>query len=63
MDLLSWIAFFLSTIGAMNWGLEKFFRFNLVEYISNSIKVDYLKEAIYGIISLSGLYAMIALFI
>ena len=63
MNILSWVAHFLSAVGAINWGLLKFFRLNLVEYLSNMVKVERLNEAIYAIIAVSGLYSLISLFI
>jgi len=60
---LTWIASFFSAIGAINWGLNKFFKLNLVEYLKNIVKVDYFEEAVYGIISISGFYLLLSLFI
>lgn len=61
--MLVWFAYFLCSLGAMNWGLEKFFDFNLVEYLNKMIKIDYFKEVLYGVISLAGLYVFLGLFI
>lgn len=63
MSIFSWLAFFFSSVGAMNWGFTYFLRFNLVEYVCEMVKVDYLKEVLYGIVAASGLYAFINLFI
>ena len=62
MNVLTWFAYFLSAIGAINWGLTHFFKFNLVEYLTNMAKVNYLKEAVYGLVALSGFYALVSLF-
>lgn len=62
MNFLSWIAAFLSALGAINWGLSKFFKLNLVEYLNSMVKVNYLEEALYGVISVSGLFLLLSLF-
>ena len=63
MAFFSWLAYFLTSIGAINWGFFHFFKFNIVDYICSMVKVDYLKEALYGIIALSGFYSLLALFV
>lgn len=63
MTYLSWFAYFLSAVGAINWGLVKFFKFNLVEYVTKMVKVQYFNEAIYGLVALSGFYTLISLFV
>ncbi|MFC1894721.1 DUF378 domain-containing protein [Candidatus Dependentiae bacterium] len=62
VKVINWIAVFLSAIGAINWGLVAFFKFNLVSYVdklSGSIGVD---KAIYAIVALAGLYTLLYLF-
>jgi uncharacterized membrane protein YuzA (DUF378 family) len=61
--MIIWFATFLTAIGAINWGLTKFFDLNLVEYIGNMVKIDHLKEALYIIVSISGLLVLISLFV
>jgi len=63
MTILSWLAYFLSAIGAINWGLTIFFKLNLVEYIGDMVKVDYFKQITYGTISVCGLYLILSLFV
>lgn len=63
MHPLSWTACLLSAIGAINWGLTKFFAFNLVEYLGEMIKIDYFTQVIYGLVALSGFYVLVSLFI
>jgi len=63
MNMVTWIAYMLCSVGAMNWGLAKFFDFNLVEYLGDMLKLDYFKESLYAIVSLSGLYVLIHLFV
>lgn len=63
MMFFLWIAQFLSALGAINWGLTAFFKLNLVEYICGMVKVDYLKEALYGTIAVCGFYMLLRLFV
>ncbi|MCF7899384.1 DUF378 domain-containing protein [Candidatus Babeliales bacterium] len=62
MKFLNGIAFFLSAIGAINWGLVAFFKFNLVEYLSGIINMPNLNAIIYAIVALAGVYSLIAIF-
>lgn len=62
MHPLTWTAFFLSAVGAINWGLTIFFKFDLVEYICNMVKINTLQQLLYGLIALSGFYALVSLF-
>jgi uncharacterized membrane protein YuzA (DUF378 family) len=59
---LSWIAYFFSAIGAINWGLVAFLKFNLVEYIDKLIPNIGLSLIIYAVVAVSGFYALLALF-
>ena len=63
MLAITWIAHFLCAVGAMNWGLTIFFEVNLVEHVSNMLKLEYLKESLYLLVSISGLYVLIGLFV
>jgi uncharacterized membrane protein YuzA (DUF378 family) len=63
MAFFSWLAYFITSIGAINWGLVHFFKLNLVEYVCDMIKVEYLRESLYGIISIAGLYSLLSLFV
>jgi len=62
MGLLKWLANAISAIGAMNWGLVKFFQFNLVTEITRIAKIENLDNIVYAIVALSGLLAFIFLF-
>lgn len=62
MKFITWLAYFISALGAINWGLVKFFRFNAVEWIAQMIRVNGLADIAYAVIALSGLYAFISLF-
>lgn len=62
VTILLWIALLISSLGSINWGLVKFLKFDIVEYVANLVKLDYLKEALYIAISVAGLFALIGLF-
>ena len=59
---LSWLVHLISAIGAINWGLVKFFNFNLVDYVVMTTQVAYLSELLYAGIMICGMLAIIALF-
>ena len=56
MKALIYIALTLVIIGAINWGLIGFFRFNLVSLIFGDMTV--LARIIYALVGLSGLYLL-----
>ena len=60
--VLCWVAAFIASIGAINWGLVAFLNFNLVEYVHKMVGVEGLDKIIYGIIAVAGIYKLIALF-
>ena len=45
-------------IGAINWGLIGFFRFDLVTFLFG--KMSWLTRIVYGIVGISGLYLLSA---
>ena len=53
MDTLCLI---LAIIGAVNWGLVGFFKFDLVAYLFGSLSL--LSRIIYALVGLSGLYVL-----
>ncbi|MBU1007848.1 DUF378 domain-containing protein [Candidatus Dependentiae bacterium] len=57
-----WFANFMSAVGAINWGLVAFLRFNLVEFMSNIIPIPYLELALYSIIAVCGIYSLLFMF-
>jgi uncharacterized protein len=61
MKTLSWFSYLLCTIGAINWGLVAFLRFNLVEFIAKYIPIPMLNLVIYGLVSISGIYSLFVL--
>lgn len=56
MKALNYIALTLVIIGAINWGLIGFFRFNLVSLLFGDMTV--LARIIYALVGLSGLYLL-----
>ncbi|MEH7385110.1 DUF378 domain-containing protein [Bacillus sp. JJ1521] len=61
MNGLQRFALALVIIGAINWGLIGFFRFDLVASIFGG-QDSFLSRIIYGLVGLSGLYSLSLLF-
>lgn len=60
MKVIDKIALVLIIIGAINWGLIGFFKFNLVDTLFGSMSA--LSRIIYGLVGLSGLWGIKLLF-
>ena len=60
MKVIDKIALVLIIIGAINWGLIGFFKFNLVDTIFGSMTV--LTRIIYALVGISGLWGIKLLF-
>ena len=60
MKVIDKIALGLIIIGAINWGLIGFFKFNLVDTIFGSMTV--LTRIIYALVGISGLWGIKLLF-
>ena len=60
--ILDWLAYFLSAIGAINWGLVAFLRFNLVSYVDRLLGNVGVDKVIYAVVALAGVYALVSLF-
>lgn len=56
--VLDTILLILVIIGAVNWGLVGFFRFNLVSFLFGNM--TWLSRVIYALVGLSGLYMLSA---
>ena len=54
--MLDRIALILVIIGAVNWGLIGFFRFNLVSFLFGDMTL--LSRIVYGIVGICGLYLL-----
>ena len=52
--MLDGIALTIGIIGAINWGLIGFFRFDLVAFLLGDMSM--LSRIIYGLVAISGLY-------
>ena len=59
MAVINIIAFILAVIGALNWGLVGFFKFNLVSAIFGK-EHNAWHIVIYGLICLAGIWLIIA---
>ena len=64
VKIFLFIIYFLSAVGAMNWGLVEFFKFNLVDFIGNFFEQSNLliKKIIYCVIASCGFITLLALF-
>ena len=60
MKVIDKIALVLIIIGAINWGLIGFFKFNLVDTIFGSMTI--LTRIIYALVGISGLWGIKLLF-
>jgi len=54
---LGWTALTLVIIGAINWGLIGFFRFDLIATLFGGME-SWISRVIYAIVGLSGLYCL-----
>lgn len=57
MKFLNYLALTLVIIGAINWGLIGFFRFDLVAAIFGDMSA--MSRVVYALIGLSGLYSLL----
>ncbi len=60
MKTIDTIALILVIIGAINWGLIGFFKFNLVDTIFGSLSA--ISRIIYALVGISGLWSIKLLF-
>lgn len=60
MKIVDKIALILIIIGAINWGLVGFFKFNLVDSIFGTMSV--ISRIIYALVGISGLWGIKLLF-
>ena len=61
--IAGWTAYILAAIGAINWGLVAFLRFNVVYFLSNILGNFGLDRIIYALVALSGIYLLVIPFI
>lgn len=57
MKFYDWIAYFLITVGAFNWGLVQWFNFDLVAWLA-SLTANWVGVVLYSLIGLAGLFAV-----
>ena len=57
MRTWNWIALILIIVGAINWGLVGFFRFDLITAIFNG-SLYWVSRLIFAIIGIAGLYGL-----
>ena len=60
MKTIKIIAFILTVIGAINWGLVGLLRFDLVATIFG--EMTYLTRIIYALVGFSGIFSLFALY-
>lgn len=60
MSVLDWIVFILVIIGALNWGLVGFFKYDLVKSLFGDMTT--LSRIIYDLVGLAGLYMLVMAF-
>lgn len=60
MKIIDKIALALVIIGAVNWGLIGFFKFNLVAAIFGDMTI--LSRIVYGLVGISGIWSIKELF-
>ena len=63
INIIARLAAFLSAIGAINWGLVEFFRFNFISFIGKYVQPSWrIEKILYALIALSGFYLLISIF-
>jgi uncharacterized membrane protein YuzA (DUF378 family) len=58
---ISWITHIVSAVGAINWGLLRFFSFDIVEYIENVTMVAKVGDVLYAAIAICGIFSLVTL--
>mgnify|MGYP001608739714 CR=1 FL=1 len=56
------IVFVLVGVGALNWGLDRFFSFNVVDWLLSLVGLASFSLYVYGAIGLSGAYYLYKIF-
>ena len=57
--VIDWVALILVIIGALNWGLIGFFKFDLVAFILGDMSI--LSRFVYALVGLSGIWTIYSL--
>ncbi|HZF97486.1 MAG TPA: DUF378 domain-containing protein [Pseudoxanthomonas sp.] len=56
-NFISWLAFILVVVGAINWGLVGFFAFDLVAALFGEMTA--VSRIVYGLVGIAGVYLLI----
>ena len=56
-NFISWLAFILVVVGAVNWGLVGFFAFDLVAALFGEMTA--VSRIVYGLVGIAGVYLLI----
>ena len=56
-NFISWLAFILVIVGAINWGLVGFFAFDLVATLFGPMST--VSRIVYGLVGVAGIYLLI----
>ena len=63
-DFVGWVnllTIWLVSAGALNWGLETFFQFNIVTALSDTLTMPTLATYLFGAVAIAGLWMGIQL--
>lgn len=60
LSTIDWVAFVLVIVGALNWGLVGFFKFDLVATILGDM--TFLARIVYSLVGLAAVYVAILVF-
>lgn len=59
---IAWLTHLVCAVAAINWGLVRFFNFDIVEYTATTAQMYQLNDILYATIALCGIFSFIALF-
>ncbi len=59
---IAWVSHLVSGVGAINWGLLRYFQFNIVAYIAKISKIAYMADFLYALIMICGIFSILSLF-
>ena len=59
MNAIDWTAYALMAIGALNWGSVGFFDYNIVHELFTLWGGVFAERVIYGVVGISGIYALV----
>ena len=56
LSIIDWVVYSLVVIGALNWGLIGFFKFDLVAFVLGNM--TFLSRVVYSLVGLSALWVI-----